>query len=61
MQHGLVSAYVHMGAYICKVLEYTSQCRSGLQECTADYSFIGVYWKNGNNKVFPFDILDKNE
>lgn len=46
---GLYSKYILAGDYICKLLEYTQQCRANNIRCTKTYSFIGDIY----NEVYP--------
>jgi len=59
-KYGLVSQHFGIGAYICKVLEYSEQCDNTVKQtrCTKTYNFNGDLWKTQDgNHVFPFNKL----
>ena len=60
-KYGLVSACIYLGAYICKILEYTQQCKSTDKklQCTDTYTYIGHLWDTDEGRVFPFNNIDK--
>ena len=59
-KYGLFTQNVSMGAYICKLLEYSVQCNDTVEQtkCTKTYNFIGRLWKTQDGTyVFPFNKI----
>jgi hypothetical protein len=57
--YGLYSNYVVAGNYICKILEYSTQCRnvSNKKKCTKEYFHIG----NIYNNLYPYNVIKKKK
>lgn len=57
---GLYSEYIMSGNYICKLIDYRTQCSDGktaYSQCTSEYTYIGDRYNN----LFPFDIIEKDK
>jgi len=57
---GLYSEYIMSGNYICKLIDYRTQCseaKTAYSQCTSEYTYIGDRYNN----LFPFDIIEKDK
>jgi len=56
-EYGVYSDYIPSGFYICKILDYTSQCsleKSQISKCSNQYTYIGMRYQD----LFRYIKLD---